>query len=144
MFFGGVSGLNAFFPVIIKDNLCRPPIVITDFLLIEKSKPQSVQLKWQNEDSPLIQAIHVTEEVILRHKHNVFSFEFSALHYASPRKNQYEYKVEGWDREWIKTDWKNRRITYTNLPARDYVFKVRGSNKDEIWKEESTNIAGRI
>jgi len=136
MFFGGINGLNIFLPNRIADDFNFPTVVFTNFLIAY----ESMRPKWKNKNSPLIQSITYTREITLDYNQNFFSFEFAALHYASPRKNRYQYKMEGWDKEWFKTEAKNRRATYTNLPPGDYVFKVNGSNKDGIWTEKETSI----
>lgn len=141
LLFGGINGFNAFFPGEIKDDAFIPPIVITDLLIANKS----VEPGWKNPNSPLKNTIDATEALILTHQRSsVFSFEFAALHYANPKKNEYKYMLEGWDKDWIKTDSKNRRATYTNLSAGDYIFKVKGSNKDGAWNENGTSIKVKI
>jgi signal transduction histidine kinase/ligand-binding sensor domain-containing protein len=140
MFFGGINGFNAFFPGKIEDNLYVPPVVITDFLIFNKP----VLPERKNPGSPLQKPIDQTGTLVLNHKQNVFSFEFAALHYASPGRNQYKYKLDGWDKHWNETDAENRRATYTNLPSGDYIFRVKGSNKDGIWNNKGTSIRLRI
>ncbi len=39
MFFGGMQGFNAFYPQKIQDNPHRPPVVITDFAIFNRSVP---------------------------------------------------------------------------------------------------------
>lgn len=140
MFFGGMEGFNSFFPENIKDDPYKPQIVITGFFISNKPVP----IQRLNPDSPLRKPINETESLTLTYKQNVFSFEFAALHYASPRRNKYKYKLEGWDNDWTETGSKNRRATYTNLPAGNYTFKVIGSNKDGIWNEKGTSIKVKI
>ncbi len=140
MFFGGIEGFNAFFPEQIKDDLNPPSVVITDFFIAN----QPIKLQRVDKYSPLSKPIYATDSLTLSYRQNFFSFEFAALHYASPIKNRYKYKMEGWDNDWIKTDFKNRRATYTNLPAGDYTFHVNGGNKDGIWNEKGTSIKVKI
>lgn len=140
MFFGGVYGFNSFFPENIVDDLFIPPVCLTDFLISNISVP----LKQLNSSSPLEKPIHGTESLTLSYKQNFFSFEFAALHYASPRRNRYKYKMDEWDDEWIRADFQNRRATYTNLPAGNYIFRVIGSNKDGTWNNDGTSIKIKI
>jgi len=71
--------------------------------------------------------INYTDTIILSWKESVFSFEFTALQYVNPGKNQYAYMMEGFDRE--NSGWnyvgKRRNATYTNLDPGEYVFKVK-------------------
>ena len=133
MFFGGPNGLNSFYPDSIRDNDFIPPVYITDFQIFNKS------VFVGDKDSPLNNEISETTEIRLDHKQSVFSFEFAALNYTLSRKNQYSYKLEGFDKDWNLVG--NRRIaTYTNLDPGTYTFRVKGSNNDGIWNEEGTSV----
>lgn len=126
MFFGRKNGMLRFHPDSIRDNPCVPPIVITAFKKFDKIVPL---------DS-VISEKHFIE---MSYKENVFSFEFVALNYTSPEKNQYAYKLEGFDNDWINCG--TRRIaTYTNLDGGSYIFRVKGSNNDGVWNEEGASI----
>jgi hypothetical protein len=68
-----------------------------------------------------------------------FSFEFSALDFISPNKNQYAYKLEGYDDNWI--DIGNRNIaSFTNLDGGSYTFLVKASNSYGKWSENLLSI----
>lgn len=136
LFFGGINGFNRFYPEMIKDNPHVPPVVITGFQLFNKPVPLG-----EREDGRSIieKSITETEEIRLSYRDRVFSFEFAALHYASPERNKYAYMMEGFEKDWNYVG--NRRfVTYTNLPPGDYVFRVKGSNNDGIWNEEGTSL----
>jgi signal transduction histidine kinase/ligand-binding sensor domain-containing protein/DNA-binding NarL/FixJ family response regulator len=132
MFFGGINGLNAFFPEEITDNPFIPPVVITDFKLFN----ETVEL---GEESPLEVPIDGTDEITLTHQDDFFSFEFASLHYSSPEENQYAYIMEGLDKDWNLVG--NRRFAgYTNVPPGDYTFKVVGTNRDGLWNAEGASL----
>ncbi|MFC1851985.1 two-component regulator propeller domain-containing protein [candidate division CSSED10-310 bacterium] len=133
MFFGGINGVNAFFPSQVKDNPNIPEIVITDFQLFNEHVPISP-------DSLLTQSITETEKIKLSYRDYVFSFEFAALEYSTPSKNQYAYIMEGFDDKWLYSGFR-RFVTYTNLDPGHYVFRVKGSNNDGVWNEEGTAIS---
>ncbi|MEW6492646.1 MAG: two-component regulator propeller domain-containing protein [Cyanobacteriota bacterium] len=126
MFFGGLNGFNAFYPEQVKDNPHIPPILITDFKIFDKS----VKLNT---------AISETKQIKLSYKDNFFGFEFAALDYTNPQKNQYAYKLEGFDKDWIYSGTR-RYATYTNLNGGTYTFRAKGSNNDGVWNEEGTSI----
>ncbi|MGE5340487.1 MAG: two-component regulator propeller domain-containing protein [Candidatus Omnitrophota bacterium] len=140
MFFGGINGFNAFFPADIKDDSYLPPVVITDFLLFNKS----VKLKSEDPNSPLDKSIIETTQITLNYEQNMFSFEFAALAFSNPNKNIYKYQLKGYDNEWLTTNSKIRRATYTNLKPGNYTFMVRGANKDWKWNEVYTSIDIKI
>ncbi|TAD95063.1 MAG: hypothetical protein EAZ97_16055 [Bacteroidetes bacterium] len=136
LFFGGVNGVNAFYPERIKINHYKPDIVITEFFLYN----EKVQISNDSIVSPLKEHIDLTEEIVLNYKQNFFAFEFASLHFDIPEKNQYAYKMEGLDEHWIKADVEKRFASYTNVPAGEYVFRVKASNSDGIWNEKGKGI----
>jgi hypothetical protein len=69
----------------------------------------------------------------------VISFEFAALDFAAPEKNEYAYRLEGFVDEWERVKYR-RYATYTNLPAGDYTFHVKGSNDNGVWNEEGARV----
>jgi len=133
MYYGGVNRFVAFDPDRLKDNPVPPPIVITNFLLHNKS----VDI---GKDSPLKESITETKLIELPYNKNILSFEFAALDYTNPSKNQYAYKMTGVDGEWVYTDATRRYANYTNLDPGKYIFSVKASNSDGIWKEEAKSI----
>jgi PAS domain S-box-containing protein len=68
-----------------------------------------------------------------------FSGTFTLLDYANPEKNQYKYKLEGFDDVWVASG-TNRTITYTNLDPGSYTLRVQGSNSDGIWSKNTLSI----
>lgn len=133
LFFGGYNGFNVFHPNNIKDNPEVPNVFITEFKLFNKL----VTIGAPN--SPLEKHITLTKSISLNHNQSIFSFGFVALNYTSPLKNQYAYMIEGFDKDWNYIGNK-REATYTNLPAGEYIFRVRASNNDGIWNEQGASI----
>jgi ligand-binding sensor domain-containing protein/class 3 adenylate cyclase/HD superfamily phosphodiesterase len=133
MFFGGINGFNAFFPDQISKNNIPPQVVLTDLLIFSRSAVPG------EKKSPLIKALQETQELTLTHKQSVVTFEFAALHYSSPEKNEYAYMLEGFDDEWNFVK-QRRQATYTNLDPGSYVFRVIASNSDGVWNNEGASI----
>lgn len=134
MYFGGVNGYNAFFPKDISLNQSLPRVVFTDFRLFNKT------ISFKKDTSILKLPIEYTEKIVLEHIDNVITFEFAALEYTTPVKNQFKYILEGFDKEWINNG-TSRTATYTNIDPGEYVFKVKASNGDGIWNEQESSIA---
>ena len=135
--FGGINGFNIFHPEDIKDNSFIPPVVISNFLIF--NKPVAIS----EYGSILRKPITMLDEIMLTYRESVFSFEFASLDYNIPGKNQYAYKMEGFDKEWVHSG--NRGFaTYTNLNPDEYVFRVKGSNSDGVWNEEVTELKIKI
>jgi len=137
MFFGGTVGFNSFFPESIKDNPNKPPIRITTFKIFNKIVPIGVK------GSPLQKDISETKELKLSYQQNVISFDFVALNFTRPEKNQYAYMLEGFDTDWNYVG-TTRSASYTNLDPGNYVFKVKGTNNDGVWNEEEVTILIKI
>ncbi|MBK8806516.1 MAG: hypothetical protein IPO21_07690 [Bacteroidales bacterium] len=81
----------------------------------------------------LEKAIESCNEIELSYKENVFTLNFSAMHFSSPQNIKYRYLLEGFDKEWSYTDAYRASATYTNLKGGTYVFKVYATNADGIW-----------
>jgi ligand-binding sensor domain-containing protein len=132
LIFGGTNGFNIFDPSNIKDNPTKPPVYITDFRLF--NKPVAV-----GENEILKENILFTKELTLTYQENIFSFEFTALNYRQPEKNQYRYLMEGFQDEWIDAG-NERKVSYTNLSPGEYIFRVKASNNDGLWNEEGVAV----
>lgn len=135
--FGGINGFNAFKPKAIKDNPIEAETIITGLSIA--NKPVKVGDTINNRvllNSPITQTDHVN----LKYKENNFSFEFAALHYSAPEKNNFLYMLEGFDKDWIYTDSNKRFATYTNLSPDTYTLKVKASNNDNVWDSTPSTI----
>ena len=127
VYFGGLTGFNAFHPEQLHRNQHVPPVVLTEFLKF-------------NDPVDLGQPLSEVNELTLDYQDYVVAFEFSALDYTSPENNRYLHKLEGFDRDWVDSG-KLRRATYTNLEPGDYTFRVKASNNDGVWNEEGVTLA---
>jgi len=67
-------------------------------------------------------------------------FKFTALSFTIPQRVQFEYKLEGYDKEW-RSCGTTREIAYTNLNPGNYVFKVRAANNDGIVNKSGSSAA---
>ncbi|MBI3194560.1 MAG: hypothetical protein HYZ34_08875 [Ignavibacteriae bacterium] len=137
MFFGGINGLNAFFPDSIEQSFYIPPVVLTGFKLFNTSLSPGDSV-----DGRVILQKHISEtnEIELSYSDNVFTIEFASLDFSSPQQNLYAYILEGFDKTWISTTSDQRSVTYTNLDAGEYVFRVIGSNSDGVWNKDGAML----
>ena len=65
---------------------------------------------------------------------NNLAVEFSALDYAAPERNVYEYRLAGLDPDWIATDATRRLATYANLSPGGYTLRLRAGDRNGEWK----------
>jgi two-component sensor histidine kinase len=77
--------------------------------------------------------------ITLSHDENSIAFDFVALNYRKSDLNHYKYMLEGFDKEWSPAG-TQRKASYTNLPPGKYVFRVMGSNNDNIWNTSGASV----
>ena len=58
----------------------------------------------------------------------------------SPSKNQYAYRLDGFDRDWNYVG-SQTKATYTNLPPGSYTFRVKATNNDGQWSEQEATVS---
>jgi signal transduction histidine kinase/DNA-binding response OmpR family regulator len=108
------------------------PIVFTGLRLF--NKPVGIQ----DESGLLAKSMPFTQSITFAAAQNIFTIEFAALNYIKSGKNQYAYKIEGFEKDWNMVD--NPAATYTNLPPGHYTFLVRASNNDGVWNTEPAKM----
>ncbi|HRK82626.1 MAG TPA: triple tyrosine motif-containing protein, partial [Saprospiraceae bacterium] len=69
----------------------------------------------------------------------LISFEFAALSFSKPQKNQYAYQLHGFNEDWMFME-NNRDITFTNLAPGQYTLRVKGSNGDGYWNKKPAEL----
>ncbi|MEZ4386757.1 MAG: two-component regulator propeller domain-containing protein [Candidatus Krumholzibacteriia bacterium] len=137
MYFGGINGFNVFDPARIVANPYQPPVLVTEFRINNERVVPGIANHGRD---LLARPIEETDRLELNYRDHVLSFGFAALHYAAPEKIRYQYMLDGFDTDWIDAGDRNH-ATYTNLPAGDYEFKVRGTNSDGVWSDTPARLA---
>ncbi|RQO65318.1 hypothetical protein DBR43_31235 [Pedobacter sp. KBW06] len=128
LYLAGALGLIRFDPLAIPFNKIVPSVYFTDFQLF--NKPVLPDPK-----GPLKQNLNLSTKLTLDYEQSVFSFEFVGLNYRYPEKNEYAYKLLGFDKKWNHVG-TQRKATYTNLNPGTYKLWIRASNNDGVWNEE--------
>ncbi len=129
LIFGGVNGMNAFYPeLFVPDTIAVTPI-LTDFLIFNNSVRTDSLFRSRFAN------ISEVKEIELPHNENSFTFVFSGLYFPNPRKVKYQYQLEGFNKDWVETTSGRREANYTNLPPGKYLFKLRASNPDGSWSK---------
>ena len=129
-YFGGDHGITTFSTI--ASNKIPPSVIISNLLISNRSVYD------MGENSPLKVDLLATDEVTLKYDQNDISFEFAALHYANPSKNQYAHMLEGLDQDYI---YDNRNFAaYTNLEPGTYTFKVIASNAYGVWNDVGKSL----
>ncbi|MBP3511599.1 MAG: hypothetical protein J6K19_06145 [Prevotella sp.] len=65
-----------------------------------------------------------SKSVSLPGHNNVISFRFTSLNYQLQHRVHYQYKLEGYDSDWINAD-NSRTVSYSGLPSGTYRFCVK-------------------
>ncbi|MDA3894500.1 MAG: ATP-binding protein [Salinivirgaceae bacterium] len=132
-YFGTPSGLVSFFPDKIVQNKHIPKMAFTEFTIF--NKPVEIGA----ENSPLKKHINYSDSIVLSYKQSVFTIKYAALNFINSEKNQYAYKLVGFDNDWNYVG-AERKATYTNLDPGEYTFKVKGANNDGYWNLEGISL----
>ncbi len=140
LYFGGINGFNVFNPREIKESGYRPPVRLTRLLVNNRPVKPAQQVDGK---TILTTTLSETRYLELTWKHRVVAFEFVALDYTSPDKNQYAYRLEGFDDEWNYAGGR-RFASYSNLPPGAYTFRVKASNCDGVWDESGAALSIRV
>lgn len=133
LYFGGIKGLNRFKPIEIISNEVPPKMVFTSLSI--NGEKVSIDSKGH-----LKQNISQNPPLILTHRDNIISFEYAALHYLKPENNQYKYRLNGFNKEWIHSGTRNF-ATFTNLTPGSYNLEILGANSDGVWASNPATLS---
>jgi len=132
LFFGGSNGLTFFDPKKIKQNATKPPVYITN---IETTGKQHVfSIHDQTENGVVYSKITVPFK-----ESSSINIKFTALNYINSKKNNFRYKLDGFDRDWVDVG-NHRSVNYTNLKPGSYTFSVIASNNNNVWNDKGASI----
>ena len=126
LYFGSKRGITQFNPDDIFRNDISPPVYITD-------------IRRLNPEGEILSVGTYEKEIYLEHDEYYLSLDYAALNYSRPEKNQYAYKLEGFDSDWVYSTKKTPAI-YTNLEHGTYVFKVKAANNDGVWNADGVSL----
>ena len=133
IYYGGNGGVNIFDPEKIRTNPYPPEMVFTDLKLDGK-------LIEAGENSAIQKPVFTADEITVDPDVLTISINFAAIHFAGFESNQYQYKLDGFDRDW-RDGGAIGNATYTNLSPRKYTLFIKGSNWDGVWSDGKKSIA---
>jgi signal transduction histidine kinase/DNA-binding response OmpR family regulator len=134
--FGGIKGLNIFYPDSIMSN--RRPLTV----LLTGLKVNNVTLR---DDNTYIakRTRDKVECIKLPFNKAVLAIDFVALNYSASDRIRYAYYLEGWDKGWNYVG-KTRTANYTRLNEGSYVFHVKAIDAAGIWNAWEENLVIEI
>lgn len=129
---GSSEGLLSFEPLKITTDTYSPSIVLTNFLIFNNIVPVGGTKYYRKH-------IDKVNQLTLTPKDKIFSIEFSALDFRSPRNIHYAYKLDGFDDDWRHSK-DQSRATYMNLPKGKYVLRIKSTNASGTWVENERQL----
>lgn len=131
LFFGGVNGLNSFFPDRITENSTPPEVVLNDLYCNSSIVNVGQELFGK---VILDRSLNSVSHIRIPPKVHTFTLSFVALHFQDPGKNEYQCRLLKYSKDWEPIG-RNHSKTYANLFPGKYTFEVRAANKDGYWSE---------
>ncbi|WP_394767926.1 two-component regulator propeller domain-containing protein [Ferruginibacter sp.] len=137
LYFGGINGLNYFYPADIRKNTINAAPLITEMIVNNRQ----VTVADTSENSISVKMIiPYTTEIYLNFRQTNFVVYFSSMHFANPEKCLYRYKLEGLDIDWKYTNGGNASAAYTNLGYKQYKLIVEATNNDDVWSGQYASL----
>ena len=137
LYFGGINGLNYFYPDSIKLNEIPAKPILTDLVINGRVRNQNLI---DSSTASLENSISYKSLIKLNYLQNNFQLSFSSMQYANVLKCQYRYKLEGFDKTWNYTGGDNPTANYSNLDYQHYKFIVEATNNDGFWSSQNANV----
>ncbi len=122
LFWGNRRGINYFYPNLLINH------------------PADIKLNiYQAETTDSTFYLGNKNNITLKYRNNTITFRFSAVNLRGSRNIQYQYKLEGYDKEW-QTGIDIKQARYSSLPPGHYTFKLGASTDRVNWINVSEEI----
>ena len=133
LFFGGIQGINAFYPEQIMKNYQHQKnigkLVLSSFSRTDEKK-QTIITELLNLNQHQLECYHWNKSI---------TFEFTLSDYRNTAKNKYSYFLEGFENNW-STPTKYNFAKYPYLPAGEYTFRVKVLDAKGYWNPNELSI----
>lgn len=125
-YIGTIDGLTLVEPALLWINEIEPKVAVSRVLVNNKALALSAtSARWP----------HLT----LTPTDTSIEFEFASMDFHDPQRNQYVYRLAGFDADWIMQSGR-RSAYYSNLPPGEYVLEMRGSNNHGLFNREPERV----
>lgn len=131
-YFGGIKGVNYFKPEAFDSVEERSNIHFTGLKIFNENVEPNVH-------KVIARSIEFNPDIHLNFEHSVITIEFQNVRFPVSSETFFEYILEGYDKDWNKTE-KVNSATYRNLPPGRYTFRVRNYSNTKALKAEEARI----
>jgi signal transduction histidine kinase/ligand-binding sensor domain-containing protein len=129
-YIGSIEGLTVMEPALIWLNQIEPKVAVSRILVNNNPLPlQPNTARWP--------------EIVLSPTDTSVEFEFASLDFHDTSRNQYRYKLSGFDQDWIMQPGR-RSAYYSNLPPGEYELEVKGSNNHGLFNQVPERVKIRV
>jgi signal transduction histidine kinase len=131
MYFGGVNGLNYFHPKDIVTTYSLPQSAITGYYVNNTFlKDYSSYVREDRDNKPIME---------LQYNERDFGFDVAGIGFSLPGRTRYRYQLENYDKQWHDIG-NLRHVSFTNIPAGRYVFRIQSSDSFGNWETEGASL----
>ncbi|MFT4094177.1 MAG: two-component regulator propeller domain-containing protein [Niabella sp.] len=138
LYFGGINGMNYFDPLSVACEDIPPDLAFTDLRVYNKT----VRVQDKLASRVLLpQSINFSDKIQLSSSLNDFTIDFIGIHFAYSSKMKYRYKLEGYNKDWVETDFPS--VSFANLPPGIYelsVYAMTGNQGTETLRKMTIQI----
>lgn len=127
---GSTNGYSFILPDQVRENTSAPKVVFTEFSLSNQSIPiglfegRTILSGPLNDSTTIVRFSYLDKGI---------QFSFTTTDYSQPDKNQFAYRLMGFDTTWRFVGPKQRFANYSSLPGGEYILEVKASNSDGAW-----------
>lgn len=136
-FLGSLGGVTYFKPYELEDNPYSPNAVVTGAVVFNEviTDMKSDRVRYYQDAQGRMLGMSFPSD------RKLFNIRFAVINYLAGKRNQFIYKLEGFETEWNYSRHVSfARASYSNLPPGEYVFKVKACNNNGKWSEATTEF----
>jgi signal transduction histidine kinase/ligand-binding sensor domain-containing protein len=124
LLFATASGIGVVDPRHLPFNTLPPPVQIEQIVADRETYDMKLTVGGRVRLPPRVRDLQI---------------DYTALSLVAPEKVRFRYKLEGFDRDWHDVG-SRRQAFYTDLPPRQYRFRVAAANNSGVWNEIGATV----
>jgi ligand-binding sensor domain-containing protein/signal transduction histidine kinase len=136
MFFGGFSGVAAFWPDRMPESSYVSPVLVSSITV--DGKPASI-----GGNESLKNAMPYADRLSVSYRDD-FRIGFLSLNFRDPRVGRLRYRMDGIDKEWREAAAGQTGISYSHLSAGTYLFHLQGGDHHGVWGGSEAKLWVRV